>query len=388
LKMKPFAALALCVCMALPLAACGSASSSAPSAAASSAPPVTASFGSYTNFDYTNFQYNDYFTAEGRWLNVDAAALVTLPNDYTAVSLAGVDLNPTDEQVNTEVNNQLAATATVEKVTDRAAVNGDTVNINYLGKVGGVPFLGGEAAGYDLTLGSGAFIGANGENKGFEEQIVGHAPGETFDITVTFPNGYNDSQDAEGNVIPLSGAEAVFTVTINHINQTVVPELTDDWVMANLNELYGITKAEEVAPRIREDMLYSNQANYIYDYLMDTAEFAEVPAPVLEFEVNSCLEYYAMYAAMYGMSLEEFVTEVVGYGSVDELLADTEDTILLLSRQDLLYHALGDAFQITVTEEDMAAYQSYLPTYGENYVKYQVMINLVTDKLIQGATAQ
>ncbi|MBQ7860442.1 MAG: FKBP-type peptidyl-prolyl cis-trans isomerase [Faecalibacterium sp.] len=386
MKKNTFAALALCA--ALALTGCGStpASSSPASSAASSTPPVTASFGSYTNFDYQNFVYNDYFSAGGRWLDVDATALVTLPADYAAVPLDGVDLAPTDAEVQTEVNNLLASTATTRQVTDRAAANGDTVNIDYLGKVNGVAFVGGEAAGYNLTLGSGAFIGANGENKGFEEQIVGHIPGETFDITVTFPTGYDDSADAEGNVIPLSGTEAVFTVTLNHITETVVPELTDDWVMSNMFDLYGITKADEVAPRIHEDILYTNQANYIYDYLMDHATFGEVPAKVLAFEVNSCLEYYAGYAAYYGLTLEEFVTQVVGYGTVDELLASTEETILLLSRQDLLYHALGDAFQITVTDEDMAAYQNYVATYGENYVRYQVMINLVTDKLVQGAT--
>ena len=76
---------------------------------------------------------------------------------------------------------------------------GDTVNINYVGSVNNVEFTGGSAENYDLTLGSGTFI------DGFEDQIIGHKPGETFDVNVTFPDGYSDSTDASGNAVKLSG---------------------------------------------------------------------------------------------------------------------------------------------------------------------------------------
>lgn len=71
--------------------------------------------------------------------------------------------------------------ATTQNITDRAAQSGDTVNIDYSGAVGGVAFTGGTATGYDLTLGSHTFI------DGFEDQIIGHNIGDTFDVTVTFP---------------------------------------------------------------------------------------------------------------------------------------------------------------------------------------------------------
>ena len=64
---------------------------------------------------------------------------------------------------------------------------------DYSGAVDGVAFTGGTATGYDLTLGSHSFI------DGFEDQIIGHNIGDTFDVTVTFPEGYGDSTDAEGN---------------------------------------------------------------------------------------------------------------------------------------------------------------------------------------------
>ena len=85
------------------------------------------------------------------------------------------------------------------------AKDGDTVNIDFVGTIDGVEFEGGNTNGQgsDLTLGSHRFI------DNFEEQIVGHAVGETFDVVVTFPEDYHATE--------LAGKEAVFATTLNGI---------------------------------------------------------------------------------------------------------------------------------------------------------------------------
>ena len=52
----------------------------------------------------------------------------------------------------------------------------------------------------NLEIGSGAMIGANGDYKGFEEQLIGHKPGDTFTITTQFPDEYENSPDKAGKV--------------------------------------------------------------------------------------------------------------------------------------------------------------------------------------------
>ncbi|MCD8074242.1 MAG: FKBP-type peptidyl-prolyl cis-trans isomerase [Lachnospiraceae bacterium] len=83
--------------------------------------------------------------------------------------------------------------------------DGDTVNIDYVGSIDGVEFSGGSTngTGTDLTIGSGSYI------DDFEEQLIGYHPGDTVDVTVTFPEDYG--------VDDLNGQEAVFEVTINGI---------------------------------------------------------------------------------------------------------------------------------------------------------------------------
>ena len=123
-----------------------------------------------------------------------------LSNDYVTVNkYKGLEVTEvaknevSDDSVEQEVQSRLEAAATEQDVTDRAAQSGDWVNIDYTGTLDGVAFDRGTATGYDLELGSGSFIGANGDYQGFEDQIVGHNTGEEFDITVQFPDSYQSS---------------------------------------------------------------------------------------------------------------------------------------------------------------------------------------------------
>ncbi len=100
---------------------------------------------------------------------------------------------------------------------------GDTVRIDYEGKIDDVAFSGGTGS-YDLLLGSGSFI------DGFEEQVVGHTVGETFDINVAFPEDYSNEE--------LAGQDAVFTVTINGIVQRTDVDYTEGTVVEDGQTVY------------------------------------------------------------------------------------------------------------------------------------------------------
>lgn len=124
-----------------------------------------------------------------------------------------------EEAATTETTEQ--DTATTEEsdtgsdlITDESltVADGDTVNIDYVGRVDGIAFDGG-SGNYDLVIGSHSFI------DDFEEQLIGHHVGESVDVTVSFPEDYNRGSytDANGESHSLNGAEAVFEVQINGI---------------------------------------------------------------------------------------------------------------------------------------------------------------------------
>ena len=245
---------ALCfVCagaLALSMAGCGNSSASSSSSASSEASSLI-SFGSASDYDYQNFSYSDGLDENGYWSGVKALDYVTLPEDYASIPVSRSDVEPTSEDIQSQIDNILSQNSTTQEV-DRAAADGDTVNIDYVGTVDGVAFTGGTYSGYSLVLGSGTFI------DGFEDQIVGHKPGETFDVTVTFPEGYSDSTDSDGNTVVLSNKEAVFSVTLNSISEEVLPELTDEWVDTNYgtsDDIHSVEAALRGQPPQRSDEL-------------------------------------------------------------------------------------------------------------------------------------
>ncbi|MBJ7470462.1 MAG: trigger factor [Solirubrobacteraceae bacterium] len=111
---------------------------------------------------------------------------------------------------------------------ERAIAEGDYVVIDYVGKLDGEAFPGGEGKNQLLEIGSGRFI------PGFEEQLVGSSAGDTKTITVTFPDDYGAPE--------LAGQEATFEITVHEVKAKELPELDDDFAL----EVGGVDTIDEL----------------------------------------------------------------------------------------------------------------------------------------------
>lgn len=219
----------------------------------------------------------------------------------------------TDADVESMIQSNLNQAATTEEIKDRAAENGDTVNIDYKGSIDGVEFEGGAAEGADLELGSGSFIGATEDYKGFEEQIVGHKIGETFDITVQFPENYKNNPDMASKV-------AVFNIKLNKISVKKVPELTDEWVKSNSEKSKTVEEYKKEIKKTLEDSnkesVKSTLQNSVLEALVDQVDVKKLPEKDVNDQIDSIKNYYTQMAAMYGMEFEDFR---------DQMMQMTED---------------------------------------------------------------
>lgn len=138
--------------------------------------------------------------------------------------------------------------------TGEPAVTGNTINMDYVGYIDDVAFSGGTASNQSIVLGSANLI------DGFQEQIVGHSAGEIFDINVTFPEIYSNDE--------LAGKDAMFTITLNSVQELVLPELTDEFVAQNFGKLYPVTTVEEFYDYIEQQLVYYVVENAITDELL------------------------------------------------------------------------------------------------------------------------
>ena len=353
---------------------------SASSGSASSTAASVSQFGSVADFDYETFDYSDGLDENGYWSGIKALDYVTLPENFSSIALKESDLTPTEDELQQQMDSLLNQYTSSQPVTGRAAQSGDVANIDYTGTVDGVAFTGGTATGYDLTLGSGSFI------DGFEDQIIGHNVGDTFDVTVTFPDGYGDSTDAEGNTIALSGKEAVFSVTLNSLSENVIPELTDEWVESN----FGVSDDLHTADQLRSyfsDALYANNYdNAIVDYLMANSTFKELPAEITSYYIRMFLNHYNQYATAYSMDLNAFA-QTQGYTSADAMLAASDAYFEHLAKQDLIFQAVAEAKSLAPTQEELDdANSTYADTYGENRAHLNALQTCVLSWLEENAT--
>ena len=301
------------------------------------------------------------------------------PEDVSALPLSKADIEPTEAKIQTQIDTLLNQYATTQNITDRAAQSGDTVNIDYSGAVDGVAFTGGTATGYDLTLGSHAFI------DGFEDQIIGHNIGDTFDVTVTFPEGYGDSTDAEGNTITLSGKEAVFSVTLNAITQSVVPTLTDEWVETNFAASDDLHTADALRQYFDSALYANNLDNAAMDYLLTNSTFKEVPTQITSYYIRMFLNYHSQLATQYGMELDAYA-QAKGYADADAMLADSDAYFEHLAKQDLVFQAIAEQLDITPTQEQIdSANSSYADTYGAQRSMLNALQLAVLDKVEESA---
>lgn len=134
------------------------------------------------------------------------AIIVTSDSSSTGEGSSSSDNGSSTSQADDTSGDDSSSDTAYSTDTSLTVEDGDTVNIDYVGSVDGVEFEGGntQGQGTDLVIGSGSYI------DDFEDQLIGVHPGDQVEVTVTFPDPYQNNTD-------LSGKEAVFEVTVNGI---------------------------------------------------------------------------------------------------------------------------------------------------------------------------
>lgn len=323
--------------------------------------------------DYTSgLEENGYFS------KVIAKDLVELA-DYKNISIPSESHTVTDEIIQANIDDLMSNFTTTVETMERAVEYGDTVNIDYVGSVDEVEFEGGSTGGNgtDVTIGVTSYI------DDFLEQLIGHEPGESFDIEVTFPEDYG--------VETLKGQDAVFAITINHIKETLSPELTDDFVAENFGESHKSSTLEELKTTLRDDLQERAIKGYLQNYVATNSTVIELPETLVEYQKTTMENYYVMSAASYGIGLEEFLKSYVGYDTMEAVYEAMADQITMLSETSLITQAIAEEADIVVTEENLSEYfleytgsgdySEFETIYGLPYLKNSLLQDVVLEYL-------
>ena len=206
----------------------------------------------------------------------------------------------TDEDVEAKIQSEILSLGTKVAIRERAAEEGDSVYIDYVGTVDGVEFYGGTAEDYVLELGSQSFF-----VKGFENSIIGRKPGETFELHLAFPEEYNANPS-------LAGQPVVFQVTLDGI----VPYLTEGLVSKLSDDAETI---EEYKEEVRKDLEASAEKEAqkeleqkVWEALVENCEVEEYPKDKVDKYTKELQSQYEAYASMYDMEVEDVVEKEYG----------------------------------------------------------------------------
>ena len=258
---------------------------------------------------------------------------------YKDLEIAKDSVEVTEEDVENELKALQQKNVELQVKAGEIAL-GDTANIDFKGFVNGVAFEGGEAKGYDLEIGSGAFI------PGFEEQLVGAKEGQDLDINVTFPEQYSKE---------LAGKPAVFKIHVNSVKEKVVPEINDDLALdANIE---GVSNLEELKEHLRKTVSSKKEQeadNNAFTKLLDTifdASEVEVPERAALEEAKGQLENFKQQVAQRGIPYDKYL-EITG-ATEESLLENMKNDSYRNLKASFVLQEIARIENVGVTQEDI-----------------------------------
>lgn len=301
-----------------------------------------------------------------RLSEVEVEKYMSFSSDYKGLAITvEPKAEVTQEQIDQIALNAYNGSLTAENgITDRVVEMGDLINFDYEGKNEGVAFEGGAAQNQMLEIGSGGLI------DGFEDGLVGALPGKTFDLDLTFPDGYGGE---------LGGKDVVFTVTVNYIYPSSSEEMIDEVIATITDGEYTTTAAFlDFCQEYLEE-----SADYNYQVSKETAVISELDAIAVfestpgELEAKysaNILKSLNNQAAQYGVDADTFCTYYYQMDAASYIEQASQASV----RQSMIFQYIANKEDLNVSNEELD--ESLQKFADENRVESVEVLLADTDK--------
>lgn len=277
----------------------------------------------------------------------------------------------TDEDVDNIIEIFRKQQGSMQEV-ERAAAEGDTVIIDYLGKKDGEPFDGGAANDSSLELGSGRMI------PGFEDGIVGLKAGDEKTLELSFPEDYHNDD--------LKGAAVTFDITVKAVKEQVLAPMDEA-----LFEQYGVTEGgeekfrEEIAGNMKRELKNAVTASVkkqVMDAVLATYEDVAVPKALVDQEITAMRQQMFQQfggAPAQGMDLESLLP-------AEMFVERAEPRVklgLVLATLVSEYNIKPDADRVRETIEEIASTYEDPAEVVNYYYSNQEQLNAIENRVLE-----
>lgn len=214
--------------------------------------------------------------------------------EYKGIEVERARPEVTDADIEAELKKVQDQNSRLVSVEDRPVQDGDQVVIDFDGSMDGVPFEGGKAESYPLTIGSHSFVDT------FEEQLIGKNLKEEVEVNVTFPETYHAKE--------LAGKPALFKVVVQEIKVKELPELDDEFASEvsefdTLDEYKADIKAK--LSETKQKQATTENENNVVEKVVGNATM-ELPEAMIDDQVENMVDNYSRRMRGQGLTMEQY----------------------------------------------------------------------------------
>lgn len=328
--------------------------------------------------------YSIGLDATGKIKGVKAEKYVELA-DFNALNMNKTDYYPTAEEEQTYINAIVESYPDLSDKKNVTVKEKDTVSVDYVGRIDGKEYEGGSTNGMGVRV----TLGTLTYPEEFENGIIGHKTGETFDVSVPFAADFENAD--------LAGKTVVYTITLNGIYETA--EFNDEFVKKNFGN--AVENAEDFLNKYRMSAAQDKFDEYVKEYAISESKVKSYPAGYLSKmkKFMKAKDYKQMettnstYQNLYGKDAYKDVLDMRKMDKKEyrqEILRSAKEQ----ADENLIMQALFEKFNLTVSDEDIKEvtssygfkedeYDKAVERFGEPYLYEQAMIKVVNNYLAE-----
>ena len=328
--------------------------------------------------------YSIGLDATGKIKGIKAEQFVELA-DFNALNMNKTDYYPTAEEEQTYIDAIVESYPDLSDKKNVTVKEKDTVSVDYVGRIDGKEYEGGSTNGMGVRV----TLGTLTYPEEFENGIIGHKTGETFDVSVPFAEDFSNEE--------LAGKTVVYTITLNGIYETA--EFNDEFVKKNFGN--SVENAEDFLNKYRMNAAQDKFDEYVKDYAVSESKVKTYPAGYLSKmkKFIKAKDYKQMettnstYQNLYGKDAYKDVLDMRKMDKKEyrqEVLKSAKEQ----ADENLIMQALFEKFDLSVTDEDIKEvtssfgfnedeYDQAVERFGEPYLYEQAMINVVNNYLAE-----
>ena len=324
--------------------------------------------------DENGIDYSIGLKDDGKIKGVDVSKIATVA-DIDSVSKNAEDYYPDKETEDTYINALLEMYPALDDKKGVTVKKGDRISIDYVGYVDGEEYEGGNTnnAGIDMTVGEEGYPGT------FEEQIIGHKTGETFDVNIDFEEDFANPD--------LAGKSVRYAVTIN--GMLSASEFNDAFVEKYFSSY--VSSADEFMEEYRKSLAETNYDKYLIDYIRNNTQVSKIPSGYLknlekierqkdEKQLEALNESYMN---LYQKTAYNDVYEMKDMDKT-QYEEDIRNRAETAARKNIVIQAAFEKFNLSITNEDInevLEFYSYTEEdysvaaerFGEQYINQMAM---------------